>query len=60
MAQRVKGAFDVKLTPQPHTEGVGDPTVGRFAIAKACYGDLEATSRGEMLYSSSSRKIPCS
>jgi hypothetical protein len=45
----VKGRFDVKLTPQPRVDCVGDPAIGRMAIEKAFHGDLEATSRGEML-----------
>lgn len=43
------GTFDVTLTPQPASADVGDPTVSRMAIAKAFQGDLEGTSRGEML-----------
>lgn len=43
------GTFDVTLIPQPPSPDVGDPTVGRMAIAKVFHGDLEATSRGEML-----------
>jgi Protein of unknown function (DUF3224) len=43
------GLFEVKLTPQAAVDGVGDPTVGRLAIDKKYQGDLEATSKGEML-----------
>jgi hypothetical protein len=39
----------VKLAPQAQVEGVGDPTIGRMAIDKRFHGDLEATSKGEML-----------
>jgi Protein of unknown function (DUF3224) len=49
MATRASGPFDVKLTPQPPAEGVGDPTVGRMVLDKQFRGDLEATGRGEML-----------
>lgn len=49
MATQASGAFDVTLTPQEHQENVGDPTIGRMAIDKRFHGDLEATSRGEML-----------
>jgi Protein of unknown function (DUF3224) len=40
------GTFEVKLTPQPPEDGV---TVGRMVIDKQFYGDLEATSKGQML-----------
>jgi hypothetical protein len=43
------GLFEVKMTPQAAVSGVGDPSVGRLAIDKQYYGDLEATSKGEML-----------
>ena len=43
------GPFEVKLTPQ----GTGDPTegmtLGRMSSDKRFHGDLEATSKGEML-----------
>jgi hypothetical protein len=41
-----KGTFEVKLTPQ--TDNV-DPTLGRMTIEKQIHGDLEATSKGQML-----------
>jgi len=41
-----KGTFDVKLTPQ--TDNL-DPTLGRMTIEKQLHGDLEATSKGQML-----------
>lgn len=40
------GPFDVKLTPQ---EDKLDPALGRMTIDKQFHGDLEATSRGQML-----------
>ncbi|WP_435016186.1 DUF3224 domain-containing protein [Tundrisphaera sp. TA3] len=43
------GPFEVDLTPQPQAEGVGDPSVARMAIRKRFHGDLDGTSRGEML-----------
>jgi hypothetical protein len=45
----VTGPFDVKLNPQPQDDKVGDPTVGRMSIDKQYHGDLEATSKGQML-----------
>ena len=42
------GPFDVKLVPQTDDK-VGDPTLGRMSIDKQFHGDLEATSKGQML-----------
>ena len=49
MTNHASGSFEVKLTPQASEEGVGDPTVGRMAIAKQFRGGLEAASLGQML-----------
>ena len=49
MATRASGPFEVRLTPQAAVEGVSDPSVGRMAIAKRFHGDLDGSSRGEML-----------
>ena len=49
MTNHARGSFEVKLNPQAPEDGVGDPTVGRMAIDKQFRGDLEATSRGQML-----------
>jgi hypothetical protein len=43
------GPFEVKIVPQDPETGVGDPTVGRMSIDKRFHGDLEATSKGQML-----------
>ena len=53
MATKASGTFDVKINPQPNDEAVGDPTVGRMAIDKRFHGDLDATSKGQMLSSGS-------
>jgi hypothetical protein len=45
MAMQASGTFEVKLTPQ---EGTVE-TLGRMTIEKQFRGDLEATSKGEML-----------
>jgi hypothetical protein len=42
------GTFEVKLNPQADDK-VGDPTVGRLSIDKQFHGDLEGTSKGQML-----------
>src|SRR3954469_13202308 len=49
MARKAGGTFEVKLTPLAAAEGFGDPSVGRMAIEKQFQGDLDATSKGEML-----------
>lgn len=49
MTQHARGTFEVKMSPQPPEEKVGDPTVGRMALDKQFHGDLEATSKGQML-----------
>jgi hypothetical protein len=45
MPHRATGAFIVTLTPQ----ACGEPTLGRMTIDKRFEGDLDATSKGEML-----------
>lgn len=39
----------MKLTPQAPDDGSEDPPIGRMSIDKQFHGDLEATSRGQML-----------
>ena len=48
------GTFDVKLTPQT-TDGQ-DAALGRMSIDKQFRGDLEGTSKGEMLTAGSAVK----
>jgi hypothetical protein len=43
------GTFDVKVNPQKQEDNIGDPTVGRLSLDKQFHGDLEATSKGQML-----------
>lgn len=50
MTSRALGSFDVKLTPQTDA----DPAIGRLTIDKQFHGDLEGTSVGVMIASSSS------
>ncbi|MBZ5682982.1 MAG: DUF3224 domain-containing protein [Acidobacteriia bacterium] len=47
MTNRAHGSFDVKLTPQ--SDDKSDPTFGRMTIDKQIHGELEATSKGQML-----------
>lgn len=50
MTQYASGPFDVKVTPQkpdnPDAEKAG---IGRMSLDKQFHGDLQATSKGEML-----------
>jgi hypothetical protein len=48
MSKHATGTFDVKLNVQTDDK-VGDPTVGRMSIDKVFHGDLEGTSKGQML-----------
>lgn len=48
MSKHATGTFDVKLAVQTD-EKIGDPSVGRISIDKVFHGDLEATSKGQML-----------
>jgi hypothetical protein len=49
MTDTARGAFEVKLTPQPSDRQPDDPALGRMWLDKQFRGDLEATSRGQML-----------
>ncbi|GGM92973.1 DUF3224 domain-containing protein [Shewanella xiamenensis] len=47
---KVTGKFDVKLNPEnAYATGVGGVNLGRMALDKTFYGELEARSQGEML-----------
>ena len=47
MTQRVTGTFEVKITPQDDKSD--DKTLGRMTIDKQWHGDMEGTSKGQML-----------
>jgi hypothetical protein len=49
MIGRARGTFEVKLSPQAADETQADSAVGRMLIDKQFQGDLEATSKGQML-----------
>jgi hypothetical protein len=49
MTTHAKGTFDVKITPQTPDGKFEDATMGRMTIDKQFHGDLEATSKGQML-----------
>jgi hypothetical protein len=48
---QAKGSFEVKVIAQTHVDGVGDPNVARMSLDKQFHGELEATSKGQMLAS---------
>lgn len=48
MSHRATGTFDVKVAPlEPYNKD--DKAVGRLSLDKQFHGDLEGTSKGEML-----------
>jgi hypothetical protein len=49
MTNRVNGTFEVELKPQPSYVNDTEAAVGRMSIDKQFHGDLEGTSKGEML-----------
>jgi hypothetical protein len=55
VTNHASGTFEVKLNPQVDDK-VGEPTVGRMSIDKQFHGDLEATSKGQMLAASTDVK----
>jgi hypothetical protein len=52
MTTQAKGTFDVKVTPQAADDQAGGP-FGRLFLDKQFHGDLDATSKGQMLASGS-------
>ena len=46
---KASGTFEVDLKPQVLSDPEADAGLGRLSIAKQFHGDLEGTSRGEML-----------
>ncbi len=49
MATRASGTFEVRLNPQPQDDQSEEAMLGRMSIDKQFHGDLEATSKGQML-----------
>ena len=49
MTTRATGTFDVKLAPQAADDYADSSALGRMTIDKQFHGDLEATSKGQML-----------
>jgi len=53
---RATGPFEVKLNPQPAYNTDPASLLGRMSLDKQFHGDLEATSKGEMLTAMSAVK----
>lgn len=49
MTQHGAGLFDVKVNPQTPDGKFEDAVMGRVTIDEQFHGDLEATSKGQML-----------
>ena len=49
MTMHASGPFDVKLMPQASEDVTGGEAIGRLVIGKRFHGDLDATSKGQML-----------
>ena len=52
MITRASGTFDVKLTPQTTDDVPDGPMLARHTLDKTFHGDLQGTSKGEMLSAS--------
>jgi Protein of unknown function (DUF3224) len=50
------GTFEVKLAPQPADDAAADANFGRMSIDKQFHGDLEGSSKGQMLTAGTSVK----
>jgi hypothetical protein len=49
MSLHAEGTFEVKNSPLAADNAVNGTAIGRFALDKQFHGDLEGTSKGEML-----------
>ena len=49
MTKLASGTFEVTMNPQAQQENVGDASIARMALDKIFSGDLDATSKGQML-----------
>ena len=47
--RHAQGTFEVRIAPQAHEPGVGDPDIGRMGLHKVFSGDLIGTAHGQML-----------
>src|SRR6202050_2546643 len=49
MTRRAEGIFDVKTTPMAANDATMGTLIGRYSLVKQYHGDLDASSKGEML-----------
>jgi hypothetical protein len=56
LTSTASGTFEVKLTPQPVEDQAADSNLARLSIDKQFHGDLEGSSKGEMLSAGTSVK----
>lgn len=49
VSEHARGTFEVKMAPLPPDDPAADASIGRMSIDKQVHGDLEATSKGQML-----------
>lgn len=49
MSLHAEGTFEVRNSPLPADDAVNGTAIGRFGLDKQFHGDLEGTSKGEML-----------
>ncbi len=53
MSKKASGTFEVKMNPRAAEDSLEDPSVGRMTLDKQFHGDIEGTSKGQMLAVSS-------
>ena len=49
VSMHAEGTFDVKTAPLPADDAISGTAIGRYGLDKQFHGDIEATSKGEML-----------
>jgi hypothetical protein len=49
MTRHAEGTFDVKTTPIAADDATAGTLIGRYSLVKQYHGDLDGTSKGEML-----------
>jgi hypothetical protein len=49
MTHHAEGTFEVKNSPLPADDAIQGTPIGRFGLDKQFHGDLEGTSKGEMM-----------
>lgn len=49
VSEHARGTFEVRMAPLPPDDPAADASIGRMSIDKQFHGDLDATSKGQML-----------